>query len=93
MVAELPGHTFSRGDVHLFIAPGGVLYQKAKDFVDVGTWRIAEDGALCRTWNMFDAGRARCLDVYRTGETFELQARDRWTTTVLERRMGNPEGF
>jgi len=91
--AELPGHTLSTGDVHIYIAPGGVVYRKTKDSVDVGTWRIAEDGAFCRTWNVTDGGRTRCFDVYRTGETFELQTRDRWTTTVLERRTGNPERF
>jgi hypothetical protein len=93
IAAQLPGHTLSSGDFHLFIAPGGIIYRKTKDSVDVGAWRIAEDGGFCRTWNVTDGGRARCFDVYRTGETFELQTRDRWTTTVLERRTGNPERF
>ena len=93
IAAELPGQTFSAGDFHMFIAPGGVAYRKTKDSVDVGTWRIADDGAFCRTWNVTDGARARCFAVYRTGETFELQTRDRWTTSVLERRAGNPEQF
>ena len=79
-----------RGDL---AEEGGVTFRKTKDSLDVGTWRIAEDGAFCRTWNVTDGGRARCFDVYRTGETFELQTRDRWTTSVLERRAGNPERF
>jgi hypothetical protein len=91
--AALRGHTFSAGDTHIFFAPDGIAFRKSKDSVDAGTWRIADDGGLCRTWHVVDGGRARCFDVYRTGETVELQTRDRWSTTILERRTGNPERF
>ena len=91
--AAMRGHTFSGGETHIFFAPHGISFRKSRDSADVGTWRIAADGALCRAWHMTDGGRGRCFDVYRSGETFELQTRDRWSTTILERRTGNPEGF
>ncbi len=72
---------------------GGRLYGAPGDDIDVGWWRITPDGSYCRAWNVFDGRRERCFAVYRDGETFDLQVRDRWGTVSLRRNAGNPERY
>ncbi len=91
--AELPGNTFYVGRQHVFIEPGGRVFGTGRDDVDVGAWHITPDGHYCRTWNVWDNGRARCYTVYRDGETFELHVQDRLGKSVLTRRVGNPERY
>jgi hypothetical protein len=93
--AELTGHTLYddhwRG--HIFPAASGVQYGRWPAASDVGTWHITADGYFCNTWHVWRGRRERCHVVYREGETFELQAKDRLDKGVLRRALGNPEGY
>jgi hypothetical protein len=37
--------------------------------------------------------REHCFAVYREGETFELELKDRFAKEVYRRVLGNPEGY
>jgi hypothetical protein len=93
--AELTGHTLYADGRHLFLATSGVQYGASKGGTeyDVGTWHITADGYFCNTWHVWRGRRERCHIVYREGETFELQAKDRLDKGVLRRAPGNPEGY
>jgi hypothetical protein len=84
--AEMVGRTFDSGAATIAVDRSGVVTVDAKGDVDVGRWRIADDGQYCRAWNVGDRGRLRCYRVYRDGEAFELHAVDRWTVTKLRRQ-------
>lgn len=91
--AEFPGNTFYAGPLNMFPAADGVLYGRAKDNIDVGTWCITPDDHFYYTWHAWDGRRERCAIVYREAETFELYAKDRFGKEVYRRVPGNPEGY
>jgi hypothetical protein len=100
MRAELPGSTFYTGPMNIFIAADGVLYGTVKGGPDVGTWHdvgawhITSDGHFCRTWNVWDDRRERCITVYQEGEAFEVYVKDRFFGKETLRRVpGNPESY
>jgi Beta-lactamase len=87
------------GHVTLFVAADGVLYGTLKaepdlgTWHDVGRWQMTADGQLCSQWHVWDGQRERCFAVYREGETFELELKDRFAKEVYRRVPGNPEGY
>ena len=93
LAAELPGNTFSLGEVRLFMAPGGVLYSAVGGNFDVGWWRITPAGLYCRAWNVADGGRERCYRVYRDAEAFTLHVQDRFGAVTLTRTRGKSPEF
>jgi len=92
-------HPLLAGHVTLFVAADGVLYGTFKVETDLGTeydvgrWHITADGQFCRQWHVWGSQREHCFAVYRDGETFDLQVRDRWGTVSLRRNAGNPERY
>ena len=90
---EVTGHTFYSGRGHTFFDASGLIYSGSPDSVDVGRWSITAEGQFCRTWNVSDSARPRCLRVYREGETFEFHPVDRWFVGTARRVPGNPERY
>jgi hypothetical protein len=94
MFAALGGGHLTR-----FAAADGVLYGiwKLEPDLDirhdVGRWHITADGQFCSQWHVWDGQRERCFAVYREGETFELELKDRFAKEVYRRVLGNPEGY
>jgi Beta-lactamase len=94
MFAALGGGHLTR-----FAAADGVLYGiwKLEPDLDirhdVGRWHITSDGHFCSQWHVWDSQRERCSAVYREGETFALELKDRFAKEVYRRVPGNPEGY
>jgi CubicO group peptidase (beta-lactamase class C family) len=87
------------GRLSMLVSADGLLYgtftrrPEGGTEHDVGRWHIAPDGQFCRTWHVWDHRRERCSVVYREGETFELELKDRFAKEVYRRVLGNPEGY
>jgi hypothetical protein len=87
------------GRLAMLVAADGLLYgtftrrPDAGPEHDVSRWHITPDGQFCRTWHVWDHRRERCSVVYRQGETFELEPKDRFAKEVYQRVLGNPEGY
>jgi hypothetical protein len=84
--AEFVGKTWRVGRQELRVEAGGRLYGTMDDDVDVGRWQIHPDGRYCRTWNVWDRGRARCSTVHRAAAGLELYTEGTWSKAVLEPR-------
>lgn len=98
--AELAGQTFYAGPVNVYNAGDGMLYGTHKADPDLGTqhdvgrWHITPDGQFCTQWHVWASRREGCgATVYREGETFELELKDRFVKEVYRRVLGNPEGY
>jgi hypothetical protein len=87
------------GHLTFFVAADGVLYGTYEAEPDLGTerdlgrWHITLDGQFCSQWHVWGHQREHCFAVYREGETFELELKDRFAKEVYRRVLGNPEGY
>ncbi len=85
LASDFVGHTYAIGSQRLVFAPDGRLYGSTTDGVDVGTWRIAPAGRLCRRWNTWDGRRERCYAITKADDAWELDVPERFTHFVARR--------
>jgi hypothetical protein len=77
------GRGYVVGVQKLTFAPGGRLYGSTPEDHDVGTWEIASEGRICRTWNSWDGRRRRCYVVYKKDDRWDLDIPERLTRLTL----------
>jgi hypothetical protein len=76
---------YTAGTQWISYARDGRVYRRWPEGADVGTWRIAPDGRLCRTWHVSDGRRERCVVVRPTADGWQLDNPDRFTRVLLKR--------
>jgi hypothetical protein len=85
IAADVVGRAYTVGPSRITYTPDGHVYSRWPEGVDVGTWRITDDGRFCRTWHVSDGGRERCYVVRPTADGWRLDNPERFTRVLLKR--------